>query len=198
MRMRAIVVILSVVATGVAVGAQSPVQNDVRNEAFLGPAIRFTSIDHRFGVMAGLRGSWPIGRSLALGGAIYTLVNKIDAPDGALPLEGALDLDLSYGGVELEYFLNPGSRTRFSLSVLLGGGATRFVKDTGSTFKSEEQSGETGFMYVVEPGGNVEWTVARWLRLNLGAAYRLVSGTRKEGLKDREWGGPSATIAFKF
>jgi len=198
MRNSAFFVMLLAFAAGVAAGGKGPAQNDVRNEAFLGPVVRFTSINHRFGAMAGLRGSWPIGRSLALGGAIYTLFNKVAAPEGALPLEGALDIDLSYGGPELEYFLNPGSRTRFSLSVLLGGGATRFVKDTGSTFKSSEQSGETGFMYVLEPGGNVEWTVAKWLRLNLGVSYRLVSGTRKEGLKDLDFGGPAAMVALKF
>ncbi len=198
MRKSPFVVMLLAFTTGIAAAGQSPVQNDSRNEAFVGPAIKFTSIDHRLGVMAGFRGSWPIGRSLALGGAIYTLISKVDAPEGALPFEGPLDIDLSYGGLELEYFLDPGSRTRFSLSVLVGGGATRFVKDTGSTFKSSEQSGETGFMYVAEPGGNVEWTVAKWLRLDLSASYRLVSKTRKVGLKDLDLGGPSATVALKF
>ncbi len=198
MRKLTFVVLLLVFMSGTVAGGQGPDQDDARNDAFIGPALKFTSIDHRLGAMAGLRGSWPVGRSLALGFAVYTLLSKIDAPEGILPLEGPLDIDLSYGGLEWEYFLNPGSRTRFSLSVLLGGGATRFVKDTSSTFKSSEQSGETGFMLVAEPGGNIEWTVARWLRLDLGASYRLVSGTRKKGLKDLDFSGPSATIAFKF
>lgn len=70
------------------------------------------------------------------------------------------------------------------------------MKDTGSTFKSNEQSGETGFVYVAEPGGNVEWTVAKWLRLDLSASYRLVSKTRKEGLKDLNLSGPSVFFLF--
>lgn len=198
MRTSAIIIVLLAFAVGAAAGGQSPAQNEDRNEAFIGPVVKFTSIDQRLGVMLGVRGSWPIGRSLSFGFGICTLINKIDAPEGALPLEGALDVDLSYLGLELEYFLNPGSRTRFSLSALFGGAATRFVKDTGSAFKSSEQVGETAFFLVAEPGGNVEWTVAKGLRLTAGVSYRLASKARKEGLKDLDFSGPAATIAFKF
>lgn len=199
MRKRTFIVMLLAFSAVVAAQERNPDQNAARNEAFLGPAVKFTSIDGRLGVMLGLRGSWPVGRSLALGGAFYSLLNKIDAPQGALPFEpAALDIDLSYLGFELEYFLNPGSRTRYSVSALFGGGATRFVKDTGAAFKSSEQSGETAFMLVAEPGVNAEVTVAKWLRLTAGISYRLASGNRKEGLKDLDLGGPAATIAVKF
>jgi hypothetical protein len=198
MRKAAFVIMLLAFATGVVAQERDAARGDSRNESFFGPVIKFTTIKGQAGVMFGLRGSWPIGRSLALGGTICTLMSKVDAPEGALPLEGALDIDLSYLGFELEYFLNPGSRTRFSLSALFGGGATRYVKDTGSFFKSNEQSGETAFMFIVEPGGNAEWTVAKWLRLMAGVSYRLVSGTRQEKLTDQDLGGPVVTIAFKF
>ena len=148
--------------------------------------------------MAGLRGSWPVGRSLSLGFGLYTLLNKIDAPEGVLPQEGPLDIDLSYLGVELEYFFNPGAQTRYSFSALLGGAATRFVKDTGSTFKSSEQVWETGFVWVAEPGGNAEWTLAKGLRLTAGVSYRLASKPRKEWLEDVSFSGPTATLAVKF
>jgi len=198
MRKSALLFMLLVFAVGAVANGQSPDQNGARNEAFIGPVVKLTSIDQRLGVMLGLRGNWPIARSLSLGFGIYTLINKIDAPQGVLPLEGALNADLSYLGLELEYFLNPGSRTRFSLSALLGGAATRFVKDTGSALKSSEQVGETAFLWVVEPGGNAEWTVARGFRLTVGVSYRLASKARKEGLEDMSFSGPTATIALKF
>lgn len=198
MRKSAFIVMLLAFAAGAAAQTQDPVRDDVRNASFFGPVVKFTTISKQAGVMAGVRGSRPVGRSLAIGGAAYFLISKVDAPDGVLPMEGPLDIDLSYLGFELEYFLNPGSRTRYSLSTLFGGGASRYVKDTGSAFKSTEQSGETAFMFIVEPGGNAEWTVAKWLRLTAGVSYRLASGARHEGLKDRDLSGPAAMIALKF
>ncbi len=191
-----VVVLLALLVQAGAAGTQT--QDQDRNEGFLGPAVKITAIDQRFGIMAGLRGNWPIGRSLALGFGFYTLLNKIDAPEGVLPLEGPLDIDLSYGGLELEYFLNPGARTRYSVSALVGGGATRFVKDTGSVFKSSEQVWETGFIFVAEPGVNAEWTLAKWVRLAAGVSYRLATKSSKEWLKEISFSGPAATIAFKF
>ena len=199
MRKSAFVVMLLACAAGVAARERDPAQAGLGNDAFLGPVVKITTLNEQLGVMVGFRGSWPVGRSLAIGGGIYTLLNKVEAPEGALPFEpAALDIDLSYLGFELEYFLNPGARTRFSLSALFGGGATRYVKDTGTFFLSSEQSGETAFMWIFEPGGNAEWTVARWLRLTAGVSYRLASGTRQEGLGDRDLSGPAATLAFKF
>jgi len=198
MRKSAFVVMLLAFAAGVAARERDPAQAGLGNDDFLGPVVKITTLKEQLGVMLGFRGSWPVGRSLAIGGGIYTLLNKVEAPEGVLPFEGALDIDLSYLGFELEYFLNPTARTRFSLSALFGGGATRYVKDTGSVFKSSEQSGETAFMWILEPGGNAEWTVAGWLRLTAGVSYRLASGTRHEGLGDRDLTGPAATLAFKF
>jgi len=174
MRKVSIVFMLLAFAVSVSAQEQNPAKDDMKNASFFGPVVRFTSIRKQAGVMAGLRGSWPVGRSLALGGAAYFLISKVNAPEDALPLEGPLDVDLTYLGFELEYFLNP------------------------SFFRSNEQSGETAFMFIVEPGGNVEWTVAKWLRLMAGVSYRLVSGTRQEKLTDRDLRGPSVTIAFKF
>jgi hypothetical protein len=198
MHKSAVIIVLLAFAALVATVGQSPAQDSARNEAFIGPVVKITSIDQRLGVMAGLRGSWPVGRSLALGFGLYTLLNKIDAPEGVLPQEGPLDIDLSYLGLELEYFLNPESQTRFSLSALLGGAATRFVKDTGSTFKSSQQVWETAFLWVAEPGVNAEWTIVKWLRLTAGVSYRLASKPNKEWLEDVNFSGPTATIAFKF
>lgn len=196
MNKAALIVMLS--AFAVRAAGQDATQAEARNSSFLGPAVKITSINGQAGVMIGLRGSWPVARSLAIGGAIYSLLSKIEAPEGALPLEGKLNVDLTYLGFELEYFLNPGARTRLSLSALVGGGATRFVKDTGSAFISSNQSGETAFMFILEPGGNVEWTLARWLRLAAGVSYRFASGTRQEKLTDKDLSGPAASLAFKF
>jgi hypothetical protein len=198
MRKSAFIAALLVLTASAAAAGRGIAQAEDRNEGFIGPVLKVTSVDQRLGVMAGLRGSWPIGRSLALGFGLYTLLNKIDAPEGVLPLEGPLDIDLSYLGAELEYFFNPGARTRYSLSVLVGGAATRFVKDTGSTFKSSEQVWETGFSLIAEPGANAEWTLAKGIRLAGGVSYRLVSKPGKDWLEDVDFSGPAATLALKF
>ena len=98
----------------------------------------------------------------------------------------------------MEYIFEPNSLGHFSLYTLIGGGATNFVKDVGSASQSNQQAGETGFMWVLEPAVNAELNVTSWLRLNAGVSYRLTSGLNQPGLDDSDFSGVSASLAFKF
>jgi hypothetical protein len=69
--MRKSALVLVLLALLVQAGAAEAQAQDLdRNEGFFGPAVKITAINQRLGIMAGLRGSWPVGRSLALAGKI--------------------------------------------------------------------------------------------------------------------------------
>jgi len=151
---------------------------------FGAPVIKYTSINGQGAVMFGGRGGWIINHSLALGGGGYALSSEVDAPEGVQPwVGGPQNVDFVYGGFEIEYIFNPLSPAHFSISALAGGGATRYLKDDPAS-KGKDQMGETGFMWILEPGVNAELIVMRWLRLSAGMSYRLVTGLRQEGLKE--------------
>lgn len=77
--------------------------------------------------MVGGRGGWIINHSLVLGGGGYGVASEVDAPAGVLPLEGPLDIEVGYGGFELEYIIHPMSLVHFNIYNFIGGGATNFV-----------------------------------------------------------------------
>lgn len=165
---------------------------------FGGPVVKYTFVHNQRAAMVGGRGGWIIDHSLVIGGGGYAVATEVDAPAGVLPPEGPLDIEFAYGGLELEYIIDPKSLGHVSFYTLLGGGAINYVKDVGPVNRSNQQAGETNFMFVVEPAVNAEVNVTTWFRLNAGVSYRFVSGVSQPGLKNSDFSGLAATLAFKF
>jgi hypothetical protein len=174
-------------------------KSDIKSGGFGGPVVKFTSINDQGAVMIGGRGGWIINHSLVLGGGAYAVVNEINAPEGVMPFEELpLDIEFGYGGFELEYIIHPMSLIHFSVYTLIGGAATNYVKDVGPVTESNEQAGETDFMFILEPAANAELNVTSWFRLNAGVSYRLVTGVGQVGLTESDFNGMTGTITFKF
>lgn len=199
--MRHLVFFIMVLALAVNIAAQEEetlFKGDFEKGGFGGPVVKFISINGQGAAMIGGRGGWIINHSLVLGGGGYGVFTEVDAPAGVLPLEGPLDIEFGYGGFEVEYIIHPKSLLHFSIYNFIGGGATNFVKDVGPVTESNEQVGETDFMFVWEPAVNAELNVTTWFRLNAGVSYRLVTGISQEGLENRDFCGMAATVTFKF
>jgi hypothetical protein len=160
--------------------------------------VKFTSVNGQGAIMVGGRGGWIFDHSLVIGGGAYAVVNEINAAPNILPFEGPLDIEFGYLGFELEYIFNPNSLAHYSLYTFIGGGATNFVKDVGPLSRSNEQVGETAFMFILEPAANAELNITSWFRLNAGLSYRIAVGVRQVGLKDSDFTGLTATLTFKF
>ena len=199
--MRHLVFVIMVLALALNATAQEEktlFKGDFEKGGFGGPVVKITSIKNRTAAMIGGRGGWIINHSLVLGGGGYGVFTEVDAPKGVLTLEGPLDIEFGYGGFELEYIIHPKSLVHFSIYTLIGGGATNFVKDVGPVSESNEQVGETDFLFVWEPAVNTELNITTWFRLNAGVSYRLVTGVNQEGLENRDFCGMAATVTFKF
>jgi hypothetical protein len=199
MRHLVFVILLFAFAADVAAQEEQTLfKGEYEKGGFGGPVVKFTSINDQSAVMVGGRGGWILNHSLVLGGGGYGVVTEVNAPEGALPLEGPLDIEFGYGGFEVEYIIHPKSLVHFSIYTLIGGGVTNFVKDVGAVTESNEQAGESHFMFVLEPTVNAELNVTTWFRLNAGMSYRLTSGVNQEGLNDSDFSGMAATLTFKF
>jgi len=186
-------------AANIAAQEETLLKSDLKSGGFGGPVVKFTAIYDQSALMIGGRGGWIINHSLVIGGGGYAVVNEVHAPEGALPFEEfPLDIEFSYGGFELEYIIHPKSLVHFSIYMLIGGGAMNYVKDVGPVIESNEQAGETDFVFVLEPAVNAELNVTKWFRLNAGISYRLVTGVEQERLKESDFNGLAATLIFKF
>jgi hypothetical protein len=195
---RLIYIIILLMIANVTAQEQTLFKDESEKGGFGGPVLKFTNINKQFAMMIGGRGGWILGHSLVLGGGGYAVINEINAPVNALPLEGPLDIEFGYIGFELEYIFDPISLYHFGFYTLIGGGATNFVKDVGSVTSSNEQVGETAFMFVLEPGVNAELNITQWFRLCAGISYRMTIGVDQEMLDDSDFSGVNGTLTFKF
>jgi hypothetical protein len=190
-----IYIIILLMIADVTAQQQNQLKDESENGGFGGAVLKFTNVNRQNAIMIGGRGGWILDHSLVLGGGGYAVINEIDAPLNALPLEGQLNIEFGYIGFEVEYIFDPSSLYHFALYTLLGGGATNFVKDGSS---GNEQAGETAFMFVIEPAVNAELIVTQWFRICAGISYRLTAGVDQEMLDDSDFSGVNGTLTFKF
>jgi hypothetical protein len=198
--MRYLVLIAMLFVSAADAGAQEETlfSGEVERGGFGGPVVKYTIIRDQGALMVGGRGGWIINHSLSLGGGGYAVVTEVDAEAGVLPDEGPLDVEFAYGGFEMEYAFDSNSLKHFTLYALIGGGTVRYVKDVGPVTESNEQAGETDFVFVVEPAVCGELNVTPWFRLNASVSYRLAAGVDQKGLENGDVSGVAGTLTLKF
>ena len=101
---------------------------------------------------------------------------------------GAVDFDMDYVGLDLEYIVGPQRRIHFSIQTLIGTGRAQYWEGNDTVILEDG-------IWVIEPGANV----TRFLRIGLGASYRFVSGIeRLDGLESQDLNDASANLFLKF
>jgi hypothetical protein len=192
------VVMLLVLAGGATAQEQTLVKGDVEKSGFGGLVLKYTWVKNHPALMIGGRGGWIFNHSLVLGGGGYAVCTEVDAARGVLPGEGPLDIEFGYGGFEIEYIVHSDALSHFSLYTLFGAGDNHYVRDVGPVTKSNQTTGESDFVFVIEPAVYGELNVTKWFRLNAGASYRLVTGVDQVGLDGGDFSAPTVTVTFKF
>jgi hypothetical protein len=174
------------------------VKSDTESGGFGAPVLKYTSIYGQNTLMIGGRGGWIINHSFVIGGGGYGTVTEVDAPEGILPELGSLDLKFEYGGLELEYILNPKSLAHIGFYILIGGGSIKFSNDTGSYHEGDHTVGPDDFVFVMEPSINGELNITDWFHITAGVSYRFVTGVEQTSLVDSDFSGVSGVLTFKF
>src|SRR3989339_693604 len=157
----------------------------IQSGGFGAPMARYTQVDGKWGLMFGGRGGWIINNAFVLGGGGYKLVDNNLKSDIVDSSGGRQSFELNYGGIEMEYIAQHDDLVHIGIGALLGGGNAGL------------SGGESASFFVIEPGMNVELNVSRHFRINLGAAYRLVSGVDTQNLSNEKINGPGISLAFK-
>ena len=130
------------------------------------PEVKFSTVDGRFANFVGLRGGILLNDKFLIGAGGYGLTNVRTLPA------------MGYGGLVLEYSLQPHSLVNFSVGGLVGAG--------GVTWES---------FFVAEPEARLRLNVTRWFRLGFGGGYRFISGA---GCLNSFLRGPVATLSVEF
>jgi hypothetical protein len=131
--------------------------------------------------------------SFAVGGGLYGTLTEVDAPSPVSGAPGPLDVKLEVFALELEYAFRPAAPTHVTLGARLGGAAARYTTDG-----TNDQHGESDFLWLAEPAVGLERAIVRRLRLHLGLSYRFVGSVEQEGLRRRHLQGPAASLSLKI
>ncbi len=172
----------------------------------IGPTVKFTSFNGKFAVLAGGQIGMTLDQSFMIGGAMYGLATEhhpSTVPVGYLGTPDETFTQMSYGGMVLSYIGLAGQVLHPTFDLLIGGGEVRqdwnddqWRNWNANGYYPHHHNGD-GF-FVVEPTVNAEINVAPFMRADVGAGYRVVSGISEWGLSNSDVGGPTASVALKF
>ena len=176
---------LAFAATAAAQGSGSPglVLEEMQSGFVVTPVVKLTDVDDDLATIAGLYGGYLTDGHLLIGAGAYWLTG------------GAGEVDMAYGGGVVEWFSNPGGRVSASIGSLVGVGSA-----TLDTVVGRSAHGRFGFFgrrgtlptiavryrqefFVAEPQASFVLNANDWLRVGLGAGYRLVGGA--SGFEER-------------
>ena len=166
------------------------------------PDFKFSEMDGELANLLGGYAGWLTDRKLFIGAGAYWLTN------------GTAGSELAYGGALVEWFAQRNERINLSFRGLVGAGTGTLAVDIddfpGPVFRDrgarEGRGGRhpqrfpssvrvhEGF-FVAEPQANASFTFTNWMRLGVGAGYRLIGAA--SGLESR-FRGPTASVSLQF
>jgi hypothetical protein len=140
---------------------------------FGGFVMRVSGINGNDGIFFGGRGGYYPAENIAFGGGGYSLSTDINDP-----IDISREVTLGYGGVFVEYFINPKNIINFSVVGFLGAGS---VGSDSKIYKNDEINQS---VYIFEPEVNLRINWSRRFNTTLNMGYRLVAGLTDERLKN--------------
>jgi hypothetical protein len=190
-------------ATSFAQSTETEGLEKIQSGFVVAPDFKFSELDGESANLLGGYAGWLSDRKLLLGGGAYWLTN------------GPAGTDLAYGGALVEWFPHRSDRFNLSLGGLVGLGVGTVAIDVdefpepvfpghgggrgarGGRFPHPFPSSvrvDEGF-FVAEPQANASYTFTSWMRLGVGAGYRLIGAA--SGLESR-FRGPTASVSLQF
>jgi len=163
-------------------------------------SISYSEIGGRDALVTGGRGAFIFDHSLAIGLGGYGFVNNLDYTSHGNNYE--YSLAGGYGGIFFEPIIGGKSPVHVSFPVLIGMGGVSVFKNYGwdywETHDPFYPSYGNDVFFVIEPGVDLEFNLARFFRLALNVSYRHTSeidllDTEKDALRGFNYG-----MTFKF
>ena len=157
----------------------------------VGSEFQYGSLAGEFMPMGGVSATLHINKKWGLGVAAYRIMN--DFTPTALNAKSLLNLNVMYGGFKLEYTPNPNAPIHVSFPLLIGGGSARV--DSSNNYRDgfgrnggrdrdknggREFNGRGTNFFVIQPGINIEANVIRFLKIYVGASYRITPSVNTE------------------
>ena len=164
---------------------------------YLAPDFKVGDVHEDISVLAGIKLGFTFNDKFSIGLAGYNLVNNSNFYTEANELAR---INLGYGGLSVEYSMFSNKIIHFTIPVVVAAGSITLYEDNNNDnyYFNYFDEYESSTALVVEPGVNIEVNLFKFLRVDLGASYRLVSGTDLVNLTDEDLSDLSFNATLKF
>ncbi len=175
----------------------SPIRaQSIGGSAFGAPVIKVTQINNHSSLLVGGKAGWVINKHIVLGGGIYSLVSRVESGMYDSHSGKPLKLGFNYGGLEFEYMFLPDNPLDFSVDMLFAGGGLKYSVSNGNPSTSDYLSQD---LLVWEPSAYLGIRVIKWLHIDLGLSYRIISSFQEiYSIKKSDLQGLSFVMLIKF
>ncbi|MDA3953905.1 MAG: outer membrane beta-barrel protein [Bacteroidales bacterium] len=164
---------------------------------YLAPDFKVGDVHEDISMLVGIKLGFTFNDKFSIGLAGYNLVNNSNFYAGP----ELASINMGYGGLSVEYSMFSNKIIHFTIPVVVGAGSITLYEDNDNdnlyNFNYFDEIESTTAL-VVEPGVNIEVNLFKILRVDLGASYRLVSGTDLVNLTDEHLTDLSFNATLKF
>ena len=164
--------------------------------------VSYSNIGGYDAMVTGGRGAFIFDHVLAIGAGGYGFVNNLNTHYYHTGTENtSLSLAGGYGGLLIEPIIAGKSPVHVSFPILIGGGGVSQVDlynwdYWGHPYPGNEYSYDAYF--VIEPGVELEFNMARFFRLAAAVSYRHTSKINLPGVDENALQGFNFGLTFKF
>lgn len=156
---------------------------EMKISGFGGPIMGFSSVQNDFAFFMGGGGAVLFNQKFFLGGYgiglttphYVTLQNPKNYFNNQIDYKGKVEF--GHGGFWLGYIHQPWKPIHFAVSSKIGWGALHLYDPNYD--KSYSTADYNDAVFVVTPQIEVEFNMNTWLKINVGAGYRLVNGVNE-------------------
>jgi len=171
---------------------------------WIAPEFSYTMIDKKSVCLVGLSGGIIVNKNFSIGlEGIGILTNNNLKFTG---INDTADVYLygGYGGLILEYRINPMQPVNIAFPLLIGGGGAAYStwgpgnwNNSGPDDHKDNVYNWDGY-FVLEPGVTVGINLLKFMRLDAGVTYRLVQGLNLPETGTTMLNGFNAKLSLKF
>lgn len=137
-------------------------------------------------------GGWFANQKFTIGGGGLRLATGVAVPEAdRLDATQEMTFENNFGGLYLAYTFNSNKVIHPEVSMMAGSGGVWQRNEDGDNF------GKSSYAFLM-PGASIDFNVIHFMRIGVGANYRVAFGSNTQGITDGQLGGPSGFVTLKF
>lgn len=171
---------------------------------WIAPEFSYTMFDNKGACLAGLSGGIIINHNFSIGLAGIGILTNNNLKFSGINDTADVYLYGGYGGLILEYRINPTLPVNISFPLLIGGGGAAYSTWGPNTWNNSSNNDQDNNVYnwdsyfVIEPGVTIGINLLKFMRLDAGITYRLIQGLSLPETGTTMMNGLNAKLSLKF